>query len=151
MKAAIYNYGPIVVRSFSVYLDYQKYYTKGIYHKTEDSPFQGYHSAKVIGWGSDNGVPYWLAVNSWGTDWGMNGFYKMRRGTNECGFEDGAVWGVSSTESCFPLKNQQFTTTARPHHGHSSASKLLTETSLITFALFAILVWSRYIFEKKIF
>jgi hypothetical protein len=24
-------------------------------------------AVRVIGWGVDNGVPYWLAANSWGT------------------------------------------------------------------------------------
>jgi hypothetical protein len=24
---------------------------------------------KLLGWGTENGVDYWLAANSWNTDW----------------------------------------------------------------------------------
>ncbi|VDM81482.1 unnamed protein product [Strongylus vulgaris] len=47
----------------------------------------GSHAVKVIGWGVDKGVDYWLVANSWNTDWGENGYFRIRRGTNECGFE----------------------------------------------------------------
>ena len=33
----------------------------------------GGHAVKMIGWGVDNGVPYWLVANSWNTDWAENG------------------------------------------------------------------------------
>jgi hypothetical protein len=32
-------------------------------------------------------VPYWLLQNSWGKGFGEGGFFKMRRGTDECGLE----------------------------------------------------------------
>ncbi|MEQ2187280.1 hypothetical protein GOODEAATRI_003058, partial [Goodea atripinnis] len=32
----------------------------------------GGHAIKVLGWGEENGVPYWLCANSWNTDWGDN-------------------------------------------------------------------------------
>ncbi|KHJ97127.1 hypothetical protein OESDEN_02904 [Oesophagostomum dentatum] len=34
---------------------------------------EGVHSAKVIGWGTENGTDYWLLANSWNTDWGVDG------------------------------------------------------------------------------
>ncbi|VDM75703.1 unnamed protein product, partial [Strongylus vulgaris] len=30
----------------------------------------GAHGVKIIGWGIENGVKYWLISNSWNTDWG---------------------------------------------------------------------------------
>lgn len=33
----------------------------------------GGHAVKLLGWGVDQGVPYWLAANSWNTDWGEDG------------------------------------------------------------------------------
>lgn len=33
----------------------------------------GGHAVKMLGWGVDHGVPYWLAANSWNTDWGEDG------------------------------------------------------------------------------
>ena len=29
------------------------------------------------GWGVDNGVKYWKLANSWGTQWGFNGVFKI--------------------------------------------------------------------------
>jgi len=54
----------------------------------------GGHSVKLIGWGEENGVLYWLMVNSWGEQWGANGLFKIRRGTNECGVEGSPTAGV---------------------------------------------------------
>ena len=45
------------------------------------------HAVVVVGYGTENGVDYWLVKNSWGANWGASGFIKIRRGTNECGIE----------------------------------------------------------------
>ena len=42
------------------------------------------HSVRLIGWGEQNGERYWLAVNSWGEDWGVNGTLKIARGNDSC-------------------------------------------------------------------
>lgn len=33
----------------------------------------GGHAIKILGWGEENGTPYWLAANSWNSDWGDKG------------------------------------------------------------------------------
>ena len=33
----------------------------------------GGHAVKMIGWGEENGTPYWLIANSWNSDWGDHG------------------------------------------------------------------------------
>ena len=48
----------------------------------------------MIGWGTENGTPYWLIKNSWNDQWGDSGTFKILRGSNECGIE-GDVSGVS--------------------------------------------------------
>ena len=51
---------------------------------------------KIIGWGSENNVPYWLVANSWGSEWAnLKGYFKIRRGTNECGIEAGVLAGIA--------------------------------------------------------
>ena len=49
---------------------------------------------KIVGWGVDSSVPYWLVANSWNTDWAENGYFRILRGKNECGIEDGVVAGI---------------------------------------------------------
>jgi cathepsin B len=38
-------------------------------------------------------MDYWLVANSWNNYWGLNGFFKIKKGTNECGFENEFVAG----------------------------------------------------------
>jgi len=54
----------------------------------------GGHAVKLLGWGVENGVKYWLLANSWNEDWGAEGFFKILRGSNHCGIEGGLVAGT---------------------------------------------------------
>jgi len=42
----------------------------------------------LIGWGMQDNVPYWIGVNSWGVDWGEEGYFLIERGVNACGIEE---------------------------------------------------------------
>ena len=48
----------------------------GIYIDNSDSPIIGYHNAIIVGWGEKDDIGYWLVKNSWGKEWGENGYYK---------------------------------------------------------------------------
>jgi C1A family cysteine protease len=45
------------------------------------------HSITLVGYGEENGVKYWIGMNTWGTNWGENGFFKILRGVNELEIE----------------------------------------------------------------
>lgn len=62
--------------------------------KTENATLLGGHAVKLIGWGVEKGVDYWLMLNSWGPTWGDNGLFKIRKGTNECYVDDYMTGGV---------------------------------------------------------
>jgi cathepsin B len=53
----------------------------------------GGHAVRLLGYGTENNVDYWLIANSWNETWGDNGYFKIRRGTNECGIESDACAG----------------------------------------------------------
>ena len=47
----------------------------------------------VVGYDSDaKNVDYWIIKNSWGTTWGVDGYFKMSRGKNMCGIADCASY-----------------------------------------------------------
>ncbi|KAJ8975094.1 hypothetical protein NQ317_002018 [Molorchus minor] len=81
LKDAVANVGPI---SVSVYADDFFDYAGGIFD--ESSCSQEYdHGVLVVGYGEENGSEYWLVKNSWGADWGDNGYIKMaREKNNQC-------------------------------------------------------------------
>ncbi|KAM4797491.1 tubulointerstitial nephritis antigen-like [Rhinophrynus dorsalis] len=106
----VYENGPVQA-IMEVHEDFFMYRT-GIYRHTpvmEREPERyrrhGTHSVKITGWGEERGTDgqtrkYWLAANSWGTDWGERGYFRIARGENECEIEAFVVgvWGRVSME-----------------------------------------------------
>jgi len=86
----LYTNGPIEV-AFSVYQDFLTY-KSGVYQR-KSNQFLGGHAVKMMGWGVENGVKYWLIANSWNPNWGDKGYFKIKKGTDECGIEDEGVAG----------------------------------------------------------
>ncbi|AUV65279.1 cathepsin [Alphabaculovirus myunipunctae] len=43
------------------------------------------HAVLLVGYGVENNVPYWTIKNSWGSDYGEDGYVRIRRGVNSCG------------------------------------------------------------------
>jgi cathepsin B len=92
----IMTHGPVEA-AFTVYADFLTY-KSGVYHHTSGSALGG-HAIKIVGWGVENGTPYWLVANSWNEDWGDKGFFKILRGKNECGIEGEIVAGIPKLKS----------------------------------------------------
>jgi len=86
MQRELMTNGPVQV-AFMVYRSFMSY-SSGVYQKSrfEFMP-EGGHAVKLMGWGTEYGTDYWLVANSWSTNWGMDGFFKIKRGSNECGIE----------------------------------------------------------------
>lgn len=87
----IKKHGPVEA-TIDVYADFMGYHS-GIYFHAWGG-YQGGHAVRIVGWGEENGVPYWLVANSWGATWGEGGYVRFLRGENECGIEEGVVAGT---------------------------------------------------------
>lgn len=53
------------------------------------------HAMVLVGYGEDpQDGAYWILRNSWGKDWGENGYIRVRRRGNLCGVSTFAVYPV---------------------------------------------------------
>jgi len=93
MMQEIYQSGPIT-GMFFVHQSFLAYksgvYKAGSFFK---DPMLGGHAIKILGWGTENGSPYWLVANSWNDSWGDGGFFKIDRGHNQCQIENPMING----------------------------------------------------------
>ncbi|XP_058443071.1 cathepsin B-like [Malaya genurostris] len=100
----IFLNGPVQA-SFKLYKDF-KAYRSGVYRHVW-GPFETGHAIKIFGWGTENNVKYWLCANSWGDDWGDNGFFKIIRGENHLDIEGNVHAGLpdySKSAAMFDLE-----------------------------------------------
>ncbi|XP_070495090.1 cathepsin L-like [Chironomus tepperi] len=84
------------------------YYSSGVYSDPQCTPSTS-HSVLIVGYGTDYSVSppmdYWLCKNSWSSDWGDNGYFKIQRGVNMCGISGFLIFPD------IPLANTTQTTT----------------------------------------
>ena len=69
IKDAVAKYGPVTVAIDASEWGFA-YYSSGIYISKTCNPNSNNHAVLVVGYGSENGVDYWIIKNSWGPSWG---------------------------------------------------------------------------------
>jgi cathepsin B len=93
VRQEIYKWGPVST-AFEVYPDFYTFNPlMEIYRWNGQGERLGGHSVVIDGWGEDNGVQFWWVRNSWGKNWGIQGYFKMIRGINNCKFEENIITG----------------------------------------------------------
>lgn len=93
MKDHIYQFGPITT-AMEVYSDFYTFNPlTEIYQPQSNDRISG-HGIVIDGWGTDKGIPFWWARNSWGVEWGDRGYFRIRRGQNTCKIEENALSGM---------------------------------------------------------
>nr|AYV64575.1 cathepsin L-like cysteine proteinase [Bursaphelenchus xylophilus] len=80
MASVVASSGPVVT-----YLDagpLQDYQGGIINARAPAGGWRVTHAILTVGYGDEDGTPYWIMKNQWGDDWGEGGFFRVIRGTN---------------------------------------------------------------------
>lgn len=101
MMKEIYARGPITC-SFATDNEFMMNMSKvlleneGVYSITKKyTADQVDHNMEVTGWGvTASGTKYWVIRNSWGTYFGSNGWFKLKRGENQLMSEADCDWSI---------------------------------------------------------
>ena len=107
----------------------------GVYYHTYGAML-GLHAVKIIGWGTEDRLPYWLVANSWGKSWGgLGGFFKILRGSNQCGIEEQVLGADSRVYSPNPedLNNNHTTIGTTPSPGVKFPKRVLLLLTVLFF------------------
>ena len=98
LKSAVANMGPVAIAIDASHNSFQFYHT-GVYNEPQcrNGNRDLDHAVLAVGYGTDEqtGQDYWLVKNSWASNWGDQGYIKMRRNYNN-------MCGVA-TEASVPL------------------------------------------------
>ncbi|TRZ15310.1 hypothetical protein HGM15179_011830 [Zosterops borbonicus] len=94
MVEAVGKHNPVSF-AFEVTSDFM-HYRKGVYSnpRCEHTPDKVNHAVLAVGYGEEDGIPYWIVKNSWGRFWGMQGYFLIERGKNMCGLAACASYPV---------------------------------------------------------
>ena len=93
IKSFLYSTGPL---SIALNAGTLQFYNGGIIEAdaNECDPQGIDHGVTMVGYGSENGQDFWIVKNSWGANWGEEGFFRMARGKGTCGINTYVVSAV---------------------------------------------------------
>merc|ERR1711990_1233241 len=101
MQADIAAHGPLTAY-FDFFKEFQRYHSGILPKDGYYTPDKGAHAILITGYASDQGTPYWRIRNSWGVDWGEDGYVRFLRRRNFAHIETDAtsiIVGPRSIES----------------------------------------------------
>ena len=95
MMVYLYRKGPITVCFNAGNLQFYSHYKILSYCGSNYRDIT--HCVVLTGFGvSESGVPFWVARNSWGKDWGDGGYFLIERNVNMCGIAEYAYAAIAT-------------------------------------------------------
>jgi cathepsin F len=93
IKEMLYTTGPLAV---TINASTLQYYTGGVIDVIyEECPIGPNHGVNLVGYGtSEYGQDYWIVRNTWGSDWGEEGYFRLARGRSLCGINQYVVSAI---------------------------------------------------------
>ncbi|XP_048000819.1 cathepsin K-like [Leguminivora glycinivorella] len=82
MKVALYKYGPVIV-TIQNNEAFNFYHSGVFYDHTCVNDYVG-HAVTIVGYGSRDGADYWIVKNSFGQQWGQDGYMLLSSLHNNC-------------------------------------------------------------------
>eukprot|EP00536_Pseudo-nitzschia_multiseries_P011574 jgi/Psemu1/289775/fgenesh1_pg.402_\ len=145
LVTAVANVGPVSI-AYQVSPDF-RFYQHGVYdsynattHSTmcHNQKTDVNHAVVAVGLGTtapakhnhddSGGIPYYIVRNSWGTSWGMEGHFWMKRGENLCGVSDCASFPiVPKAKDKYKYAHEH----EHEHTYHSNAEQRQRQSTLI--------------------
>ena len=105
------THGPIAAGMYGTSRHFLQY-ESGVFDDVWEECVEGVmnHAVVITGYGEDEvGGPYWLVRNSWGTDFGEGGFFKIKRTTTNgpgvCGIQSSLSLAIAGTVNFDNLDN----------------------------------------------
>lgn len=96
IQREIMERGPVTA-SIILYSDFFGHDPNTVYVRSPTARESGGHAVNIIGWGTLNGLDYWLVANSWGPNWCDHGYAMVQRGVNMINIESYVITATPLT------------------------------------------------------